>query len=301
MRRLLLAGCACLAACGAEPPQAPVEVLAATEAGKLLAADFDRFSAETGIPVAVTAGDSAALADRLIDNTGGPADVIITGNAADIWRAADRGALRPIESAALDTQPPFLRDPDAYWGALSVRWHAIYHNEEADPPARHVRDLGKPDFAGRICLSSSRLAVNRSLIAYLIDAEGVLQAERLVRRWVRNLAHPPFGSEPELLEALRDGRCMYGIASWHAQGGGEAALGTGVMPIVSEPPTLEITAVGVNRHAAHPDAAQKLADWLLRHREPWVRSADSPAPPAAHIAGWRDDEARLLAERAGYR
>jgi ABC-type Fe3+ transport system substrate-binding protein len=73
------------------------------------------------------------------------------------------------------------------------------------------------------------------------------------------------------------------------------------MPIVSEPWTLEIAAVGVNRHAAHPDAAQKLADWLLRHREPWKPSAEKPAPPAVHIAGWRDAEARLLAERAGYR
>jgi iron(III) transport system substrate-binding protein len=271
-------------------------VLVAVEAEELLAGDFDRFSAETGIPVEVTAGDSAALADRLIDKSGGPADVIITSNAAEIWRAADRGALRPIRSAALETQPPFLRDPDGYWGALSVRWHTIYHNEEAGPPALHVRDLGEPDFAGRLCLSSSRLAMNRSLLAYLIEADGALEAERLVRRWVRNLAYPPFGSELELLEALRDGRCMYGIASWD-----EAEILTGVLPIVSEPPTLEITAVGVNRHAAHPDAAQKLADWLLRHREPRIPSADRPAPLAVHIAGWRDEEAGLLAERAGYR
>ena len=279
-----------------EPPPPPLEVLAAAEVEELLAGDFDRFSKETGIPVAVTWGDSAALADRLIDKSGGPVDVIITSNAADVWRAADRGALRPIESAALELQPAFLRDPDAYWGALSFRWHAIYHHEKAGPTVLHVRDLGEPEFAGRICLSSSHLPANRSLLAYLIDANGVLEAERLVRRWVRNLAHPPFGSELELLHAVRDGTCRYGIASW-----GEPEPVTGVLPVVSEPSTLHVTAVGVNRHAPHPDAAQTLADWLLRHREPWTQSAEKTAPPAVHIAGWRDEEARLLAERAGYR
>ena len=102
MKRFLIAWCACLAACGVEPPPPPVQVLAAAEVEELLAVDFDRFSADTGIPVTLTWGDSAALADQLIDKSGGPADEIITSNAADKWRAADRGALRPIESAALE-------------------------------------------------------------------------------------------------------------------------------------------------------------------------------------------------------
>ena len=96
MKRFLLAGCACLAACGMEPPPPPVAVLAAAEVEELLARDFDRFSKQTGIPVAVTWGDSAAFADRLIDKSGGPVDVIITSNAADAWRAADRAGWAPI-------------------------------------------------------------------------------------------------------------------------------------------------------------------------------------------------------------
>ena len=297
MKRLLPVALVCLAACSAEPPPPPVEVLASVDVQQLLAGDLEEFTAATGVPVSVSWGDSAEHADRLIDKSGEPVDVIITDNAADIWRAADRGALRPIESAALEAQPAFLRDPDDYWAALNVRWHAVYRHEEAGPPALNVRDLGKPEFTGSICLSSSRLAVNRSLIAYLIEADGVLEAERLVRRWVRNLAHSPFASEQALLEAVRDGTCTYGIASW----GGEPEMQTDALPIVSQPWTLEIAAIGVNRHAAHPVTAQALADWLLQHREVWIQSPDRPPPPAVHIAGWRDEEARQLAERAGYR
>ena len=159
-----------------------------------------------------------------------------------------------------------------------------------------MHDLGNPGYAGRICISSSQHPANRSLIAYLIEAEGVREAERLVRRWVRNLAQPPFASEKKLLEAVRVGDCEYGIASW-----GGSGLAAGMTAFVSQPQTLDVTAIGINRHAARAGAAQQLVDWLLRKWAMRFQRADDYSPPPVHIAGRRDEEARLLAERAGYR
>jgi len=271
-------------------------VLASVEVEDQLAEYFADFTDETGVPVVVTWGNSAAQADRLIEKSGEPADVIVTDNVAAIWRAADHGALRPIASASLDAQPDYLRDPDAYWGALDVRFHAIFHHDNTRPLVSSVQDLGEPRFAGKVCLTSSSLPPNRALISYLAEAQGVREAERLVRRWVRNLAHPPFLSERELLEAVRDGTCAYGIGSWGARG-----KVPGVVPLLSEPRTADITAIGVNRHAAHAEAAQRLVDWLLRERAMRVQSAGEYVPAPVRIAGWRDEEARLLADRAGYR
>jgi iron(III) transport system substrate-binding protein len=296
VKRLCAVVLVVLAACGSEHPPPPIEVLASIEVEDSLAGQLDAFTRDTGIPVDVDWGNSAEHADRLIGKSGEPVDVIVTDNAADIWRAADRGALRPIESTALAAQPPYLRDPDDYWGALSARFHAIYHRNGVTPVIASLRDLGGAGYAGRICVSSSRLSSNRSLIAYLIEAEGVREAERLVRRWIRNLARPPFESEQELLEALREGACDYGIASW--DGSGNA---TGATAFLSEPPTLDITAIGVNRHAGQPEVAQRLVDWLLREAATRMQWADDYSPPPLHVAGWRDAEARLLAESAGYR
>ena len=296
MKRLCTIAFVFLVACGSEPPPPPVQVLAAVEVEDSLAGHLEAFTRETDIPVDVTWGSSKEHADRLISKSGEPVDVIVTDNAADIWRAADRGALRPIESSALDAQPPYLRDPDDYWGALGVRSHAIYHHDGVQPVVASVHDLGNAGFAGRICVSSSRLPANRALIAYLIEAEGVRETERLVRRWVRNLAQPPFDSEKELLEAVRDGTCDYGIAS---VGGSRTA--TGVTPSLSQPQTLDITAIGVNRHAVQAEAAQRLVDWLLRERAMRFQRTDGYSPPPVSVAGWRDEEVRLLVERAGYR
>jgi iron(III) transport system substrate-binding protein len=296
LRRFIVFACACLAACGAEPPPPPVSVLASVEIEDPLAEYLATFTDETGVPVVVTWGDSAAQADRLIEKSGEPADVIVTDNVTAIWRAADHGALRPIASASLDAQPDYLRDPDDYWGALDVRFHAILHHDNTRPLVSSVQDLGEPRFAGQVCLSSSSLPANRALISYLVEAQGVREAERLVRRWVRNLAHAPFVSEPELLEAVRDGTCPYGIGIWRAR-----EQVPGAVPVLAEPRTADITAIGINRHATHPEGAQRLVDWLLREGAMRVKSAEKHAPPPVRIAGWRDEEARLLAERAGYR
>lgn len=295
MKHHWVVACALLVACSAESPP-PIELVASAEVEDPLAEYLEAFSRETGIPVKVGWGDSAAQADQLIEKSGGPVDVIITDNIADIWRAADRGALRPIESAALGSQPRYVRDPDNYWGMLAVRSHAIYHHEAVRPIVASVQVLGTAGFAGRICLSSSRLPVNRALIAYLIDANGALETERLVRRWVRNLAQAPFASEQALLEAVRQGDCDYGIAGW-----GLRRTSGGMTPILSEPTTIDITAVGINRHAAHAASAQQLVDWLLREKAMRFPAPVEQPPPAVAIAGWRDEEARLLAERAGYR
>ena len=218
MKRLLVAALLLVAACGTGSPPPPIQLIASFAVEDLLAGQVEAFTRETGIPVDISWGDSTEHADRLISKSGEPVDVIVTNNAADIWRAADRGALRPIESTALDAQPPYLRDPDDYWGALGIRFHAIYHRNDAGPVVASLHDLGNPGYAGRICISSSQHPANRSLIAYLIEAEGVREAERLVRRWVRNLAQPPFASEKKLLEAVRVGDCEYGIASWGGSG-----------------------------------------------------------------------------------
>jgi iron(III) transport system substrate-binding protein len=296
MNRLIVLACVCLTACDTGPPAPPITVLGSAALEDQLAEYLAEFTDDTGIPVVVTWGDSTPQVNQLIDKSGEPADVIVTDNVADIWRAADRGALRPIASAALAAQPEYLRDPDGYWGALDARFHAIFQGDNVRPVVASMQDLGEPQFAGKVCLSSSSLPVNRALIAYLVEAQGIRAAERLVRRLIRNLAHSPFVSEPELLEAVRDGTCAYGVASL-----GVPEPLPGVVPFLSRPRTATITAIGVNRHAVHAEGAQRLVDWLLSEKATRLQSTDDDSPWPVRIAGWRDAEARLLAERAGYR
>lgn len=295
MMRLLGALVLCaftLAACDRGPPPPAVVVLATGEDGDALSMLLAGFTDDTGIPVVVEWGASADNANRLINNSGRPADVLITDNAVDIWRAADLGALRPILSEAFDSLHAALKDPDHGWVAVDMRFHTIAHANNVRPLSPRLDDLGSPEFSGRVCLSSSDLSINRSLIAYLVDERGVKEAERLVRRWVRNLATPPFATEAELVAAIQSGQCDYGIASWPNEF-------EGVTPYPLDRLYIDVSAAGVGRHAGNPEAAQELVDWFLRNRRFEFR--DETEPVFAGIAGWHDEDVRLLVERAGYR
>ena len=279
--------------CESETPRLPVVVYAPDGEASELEKQFAEFSSETNIPVSQIWGDSTANTDNLIDNTNKTADVLITSNVADIWRAADKGALRPIRAIALADVDPLLKDPDGFWAAIAVRLHAIGMQKG---PARSLvasyDRLASPELRGQVCLSSSNLHTNRSLIAMLINDRGVKKTERLVRAWIQNLAAPPFPSQDELIAALRNGTCGYGIVS------GVPDIEE-IATVLPEEGYLDIHAIGIARHAGQPESAQRFVEWMLQNESVRLQG-DSDRRPVG-IAGWRDEDARLLVERAAYR
>jgi iron(III) transport system substrate-binding protein len=295
MRAVFLAALAIsiLVACESKTLSQPIVVYATGEDDTALPTWLAEFTDETGIRVTVNYGDSGANTDAVIANTGSPpADVLLTSNVADIWRAADEGALRPIQSAHLSSIPEYLRDPDGQWAALEARYAAIgvAPGLAVASPGNYA-DLADPKLHGQICLSSSALAVNRSLIAMLIQDLGVRPAERIVRGWQRNLAFSPFPTEAELQVAIASGSCNYGILSMSP----EIQIGE---KAEDRQYYVDIDGIGVARHAQNPESAHVLVDWMLKKKA--IKDLAWSNGKNVGIAGWRDEEARLLAERAGY-
>jgi iron(III) transport system substrate-binding protein len=284
--------CLVLVACGRAPSQPVVAWIYGDESAPIVA-QLEGFTDETGIPIEIRFGDSTVLTDDLIAGSGAPAaDVLVTSNVADIWRAAEEGALRPIQPNAFDAIADAQKDPDRLWSGIRVRLHFVISGVDSKGVAPTYDELGTEGFAGKLCLSSSRLPVNRSLIAFLVNDRGHRPAERLVRRWNRNLALPPFATEEELVAAVRDGRCAFGIASSHADF-------DGLLSYSPKPHYFDVSAVGVARHAENAESAQRLVGWLLETRTDYFRGETQLRNVS--IAGWHDEDARLLAERAGYR
>lgn len=277
-----------------EPLPEAVVVYAGPEQEAWLAELFSEFTAETRIPVTLKVADGDANTRSVIENHGVPAaDVLITSSVADIWRAADEGALRPLIASEFDAVPAALRDPDRTWAAIGVRYAVIAAGKDAD--AQQVddySDLATSKLRGKVCLSSSTLAHNRALIAMLIEDVGIKPAERMVRAWVRNLAASPFVTEQKLVDALRSGTCQYGIVS--------SSVGVeGLATIVPNPLYLDIDGIGVARHAGQAELAQALVQWMLAANP--LPEPESSNGRNAGLAGWHDEDVRLLADRAGYR
>lgn len=294
--RLLLASAALLllAACSdtAEPVGPSLIVYVADDEPVNLAPLFAEFTSDTGIPIAPVWGKSSANTDTVIAKQGAPADVLITSTVADIVRAADKGALRPIDSGLLINVRSEFKDPDDLWVSLAHRHTLIAispgtHSDTGNDYAALAEDANE----GKLCLSSIANSVNQTLIAWLIEEFDRKPAERIVRGWVRNLALPPFSSEAELVTALESGVCQIGIVSMHANM-------NGVLTLEPVPQYLDVSAMGIGRHAQSPERAQQLIDWLILNRP--LEDFGAWQGKNVAIAGWRNEEARLLAERAGY-
>ena len=231
-----------------------------------------------------------------------------------IWRAAVEGALRPYRSEPADAVvAPGLRDPDGAWIAISRVEARIFVDTRSVDSASVTgfEYLADEALAGKLCLTSAALPINRAIIAELIAAHGRRPAEIIVRGWIRNLALPPFDTERELVAALAAGQCAAGIVS--------SAAGRPVIPgfvrqplaaVTPVPAVVSVEAIGISRHATDPGAARQLIEWLLTSDVQQTYPADNDRLPSAHadtagrrvsVIGEMDLEAVKLAERARYR
>lgn len=285
---------------------------------------FAGFTEQTGIRVTVRHADAKVIVTDVIGDTGSPpADVLLAPTVSGIWAAADEGALRPLRSNTIISRvPAALRDPDGAWIAVSYRIAVFLHNTQSVDAAMldNYESLADEKFRGKLCLSSSALSINRTLIAMLIDDAGIRPAEIMVRGWIANLALPVFETEQDLANAIAAGSCGVGIvsSSWLHGGTGDDRNS----PLSTVAPSLayaDIEGIGIARHARQPEVATQFIEWLLsadvqaeHQRNTNTVSANSTvADTSPHtgnlsgrnvgIAAQRDEEATKLAHRAAYR
>lgn len=232
---------------------------------------FDRYTVETGMPVRFVTDDAGPLIERLAaEGAHSPADILMTVDAGELWHAADRGLLQPIESAPLSANiPASLRDPQNRWFGLSVRARTIVYSTERVKPEElgDYEALAGPQWKGRLCLRTSKKVYNQSLVAMLIVEHGEARTEAIVKGWVDNLATEVFSNDVLLMEAIIAGQCDVGIVNTYYFGrllrdkpsapiklfwADQAANGVHV----------NVSGAGVTAHAPHREAAQKFLEWL---------------------------------------
>ncbi|GJL79464.1 MAG: putative binding protein component of ABC iron transporter [Nitrospinaceae bacterium] len=232
---------------------------------------FDAYTAKTGIPIKYITGKAGALLERLkAEGSRTPADLFITVDAGNLWKAAEEGVLQPVESATLKANvPTHLHDPENRWFGLSVRARTIVYNKKKVSPSdlSNYTSLGDSKWKGRLLLRTSKKVYNQSLVASLIAEKGEATAEKVVASWIANLPVEPFSSDTKALEAVIAGVGDVTVVNtyyfgrllkkdpeiplaifWPDQGG------SGVH--------MNVSGAGVTRHSKRRDQAVKLLEWL---------------------------------------
>jgi iron(III) transport system substrate-binding protein len=335
---LALAGAVFLAACESPEPDRPAGdaqarvVVYTSRQPHLIEPLFQRYTAETGVRVDFTSDNEASLIERLAaEGARTRADVFITVDAGNLWHAAERNLLRPLDSPLLEQAiPAALRDQESRWFGLSLRARVlVYHPERVDVAELSTyEELADPRWAGRLCLRSSRKVYNQSLVALLIEQHGEERAAEIVSGWVSNLATNPYSSDTQVIEAVAAGQCDVGIVNSYYLG--RLVANDPDYPVhlfwANQDTTgvhVNISGAGVTRHAPRPDQGQALIEWLASESaqaEFAERNLEFPANPAVPaqglvldwgefiadqtpltVAGERQAQAVRLMDRVGYR
>ncbi|MGH6944500.1 MAG: Fe(3+) ABC transporter substrate-binding protein [Geminicoccaceae bacterium] len=172
---------------------------------------YDGFEQKTGIKVNLIEANADQLIERIkAEGRNSPADILITVDAGRLYRADEAGVLQPISSKVLEERiPANLRDPENKWFGLSKRVRVIvYAKDRVDPSEIHAyEDLADPKWKGRVCIRSSTNIYNQSMVAWMIEADGLEQTEQWADALVDNLARPPQGADTDQIKAVAAGEC----------------------------------------------------------------------------------------------
>ena len=150
----------------------------------LVAPLIERFTAETGIEVAVRYGDTAQLAVLILEEgAASPADVYWGQDAGALGALARAGRLREVPDALTSGLPGIYTGASQTWVATSGRARVFaYAPERVAELPTSVFDLTAPEWRGRV----SWAPTNGSFQAF-VTAMRVVHGEDATRDWLRGM------------------------------------------------------------------------------------------------------------------
>lgn len=178
---------------------------------------YDAFTRKTGITINRKEGKPEELL-QLIQAQGAlsPADVFITVDAGNIWKAEQAGVLEPLESPYVVSRvPENFRDPAKRWFGVAKRVRLIFVDREVGPALNIAAydDLADPRLKGMVCVRQSSNIYNLSLMAARIARTGAPAAESWAKGVVANFAREPQGNDTDQLMGIASGQCKVALAN----------------------------------------------------------------------------------------
>jgi iron(III) transport system substrate-binding protein len=184
---------------------------------QLLVEVVKAYEVKTGKKIHVVYDSEGPLLEKLkAEGSNTEADLILTVDAGNLWKAAELDLLTPVNSKKIEQMVPSnLRDPQKRWFALTRRVRAIVYNPSKvkKDELSTYEDLAQPKWKGRLCLRSSSKVYNQSLIALMIERLGEEKTTEIVQGWVNNLAVKVFSDDTSLIKSIENGPCHIGIAN----------------------------------------------------------------------------------------
>ncbi len=170
---------------------------------------MEAFTESTGIEVQLVSASADELIQKLsMEGENSPADILITVDAGRLERAKAKGLFQPVSTPTLQRQVPrHLRDDDNHWYGLTSRARILaYHPNRVERDELSTYEaLADDKWEGRILARSSSNVYNQSLLASIIEANGIDSAKTWARKVKENLARSPQGGDRDQIKAVAAG------------------------------------------------------------------------------------------------
>jgi iron(III) transport system substrate-binding protein len=267
---------------------------------------FKAFEEQTGLDVELRGGTAPELYERLRrEGDATEADLLVTTDLANLWRAEEAGLLEPVE---LDSNVELHASDGAWWGISTRLRVPMRSTERVDEDAvTSYEDLGNPDFRGRVCLRTSNNEYNQSWVADRIAKFGEAETEKLLESIMAN--DPKIlGSDVDVLEAIAAGDCDIGLTNHYYLA--RELKEDPDFPVAPAWPEAgahtNVSGVGLVKGAEHRANAIRLMEFLTAREaqeaivENGEFAANPEVPPAEHISDWAGVKTDPIdVERAG--
>jgi iron(III) transport system substrate-binding protein len=271
---------------------------------------FARFTEETGIAVNQIKGTGSELMERIkLEGEQSPADLFVTVDAGNLWRAQDQGIYQPVSSPELEKHiPANLREPSGLWFSFAKRARVfVYDTAKVKPEDLSTyEDLAGEKWRKRVLIRSSNNIYNQSLVASLIHNDGVEKAQAWCNGIVANMARTPKGGDIDQINALVAGEGDIAVSNTYyfarMLSGDDDALKAKLatckvfFPNQGDRGThVNVSGAGVAKYAPNKDNAIKFLEFMISPEAQAIFAGANfeypvrdGAEQAAVIASWGD-------------
>ena len=239
---------------------------------------YKKFTERTGIKVNVISGEDGALQKRIKEeDKDSKADLYITADAGKLGTFEAEGLFQTGANSNLikSVVPEQLRTE--YWVGIAKRARVIFYDPSRTRPDPNLsyEDLSYPEFKGKIVIRQSNSVYNQSLVASLIENDGLEETKIWVKEFVKNFARPAKGNDRSQILAVAAGEADYAIANTYyialmlsGEKGSEQEVAARKVKILfpnqkGRGTHMNISGAGILKYAPNKDNAVKLLEFLV--------------------------------------
>ena len=239
---------------------------------------YKKFTEQTGIKVNVISGEDGALQKRIKEeDKDSKADLYITADAGKLGTFEAEGLFQTGANSNLikSVVPEQLRTE--YWVGIAKRARVIFYDPSRTTPNPNLsyEDLSYPEFKGKIVIRQSNSVYNQSLVASLVENDGLEETKIWVKEFVKNFARPAKGNDRSQILAVAAGEADYAIANTYyialmlsGEKGSEQEVAARKVKILfpnqkGRGTHMNISGAGILKHAPNKDNAVKLLEFLV--------------------------------------